>query len=147
MARPVRTTAAPAWRRHYQPGEGRGPSKATRARWQAARGGAADTPKSALFNVRGGGGDAPRGRALRPNAPFTTGGVRRSIRRGVGLHPGEARASGHGGGCRMKRPVLLIALLTLTVVGAASIAQAEPGLQSKLTAISGQGTGHVEVSP
>src|SRR5829696_681438 len=52
-----------------------------------------------------------------------------------------------GGGCRMKRPVLLIALLTLTVVGAASVAQAEPGLQSKLTAISGQGTGHVVVSP
>jgi hypothetical protein len=36
----------------------------------------------------------------------------------------------------MKRPVLLIALVTLTVVGAASVAQAEPGLQSKLTAIS-----------
>jgi hypothetical protein len=32
------------------------------------------------------------------------------------------------------------------MVGAASVAQAEPGLQSKLTAISGQGTGHVEVS-
>jgi hypothetical protein len=38
------------------------------------------------------------------------------MRRGAGLQPGEARASGHGGGCRMKRPVLLIALLTLTVV-------------------------------
>ena len=47
----------------------------------------------------------------------------------------------------MKRPVLLIALVALTVVGAASVAQAEPGLQSKLTAVSGQGTGHVEVSP
>jgi len=35
----------------------------------------------------------------------------------------------------------------LTVVWAASVAQAEPGLQSKLTAISGQGTGQVVVSP
>src|SRR6266487_5161996 len=47
----------------------------------------------------------------------------------------------------MKRLVLLIALVTLTAVGAASVAQAEPGLQSTLTAVSGQGTGHVEVSP
>jgi hypothetical protein len=47
----------------------------------------------------------------------------------------------------MKRLVLLVALVTLTAIGAASAAQAEPGLQSKLTAISGQGTGHVEVSP
>jgi predicted secreted Zn-dependent protease len=47
----------------------------------------------------------------------------------------------------MKRLVLLVALVTLTAVGAASVAQAEPGLQSTLTAISGQGTGHVEVSP
>jgi hypothetical protein len=86
-------------------------------------------------------------RQIRPNAPFTTLGVRRIMRRGAGLQPGEARASGHGGGCRMKRPVLLIALLTLTVVWAASVAQAEPGLQSKLTAISGQGTGQVVVSP
>jgi predicted secreted Zn-dependent protease len=46
----------------------------------------------------------------------------------------------------MRRLVLLVALATL-MVGAASVAQAEPGLQSKLTAISGQGTGHVEVSP
>jgi predicted secreted Zn-dependent protease len=47
----------------------------------------------------------------------------------------------------MKRLVLVVVLVTLTAVGAASVAQAEPGLQSKLTAISGQGTGHVEVSP
>jgi predicted secreted Zn-dependent protease len=47
----------------------------------------------------------------------------------------------------MKRLVLLIALVMLTAVGAASVAQAEPGLQSTLTAVSGQGTGHVEVSP
>jgi predicted secreted Zn-dependent protease len=46
----------------------------------------------------------------------------------------------------MRRLVLLVALATV-MVGAASVAQAEPGLQSKLTAISGQGTGHVEVSP
>ena len=47
----------------------------------------------------------------------------------------------------MKRLALLVLLVTLTVVGAARVAQAEPGLQSKLTSISGQGTGHVEVSP
>jgi len=47
----------------------------------------------------------------------------------------------------MKRLVLLVPLVTLAVIGAASVAQAEPGLQSKLTAISGQGMGHVEVSP
>jgi predicted secreted Zn-dependent protease len=47
----------------------------------------------------------------------------------------------------MKRLVLLIVFGTLTAIGAASVAQAEPSLQSKLTAISGQGTGHVEVSP
>jgi hypothetical protein len=47
----------------------------------------------------------------------------------------------------MKRLVLLVALATLAAIAAAGVAQAEPGLQSKLTAISGQGTGHVEVSP
>jgi predicted secreted Zn-dependent protease len=47
----------------------------------------------------------------------------------------------------MKRLVLLVALVTLTAAVAAGVAQAESGLQSPLTAISGQGTGHVEVSP
>ena len=47
----------------------------------------------------------------------------------------------------MKRLVLLVALVTLTAAVAAGVAQAEPALQSTLTAISGQGTGHVEVSP
>jgi predicted secreted Zn-dependent protease len=47
----------------------------------------------------------------------------------------------------MKRLVLLVLLVTLALIGAVSVAQAEPGLQSKLTAISGQGTGHVVVSP
>jgi hypothetical protein len=42
-------------------------------------------------------------RQIRPNEPFTTLGVRRIIRRGAGLQPGEARASDHGGGCRTKR--------------------------------------------
>jgi predicted secreted Zn-dependent protease len=47
----------------------------------------------------------------------------------------------------MKRLVLLVAAATLAAIAATGVAQAEPGLQSKLTAVSGQGTGHVEVSP
>ena len=56
-------------------------------------------------------------RQICPNEPFTTLGVRRIIRRGAGLQPGEARASGHGGGCRMKRPVLLIPLGCVSLAG------------------------------
>ena len=43
-----------------------------------------------------------------------------------------------------------LAIVFATLLGAAGIvvaAQAEPGLQSDLTAISGQGAGHVSVSP
>jgi hypothetical protein len=47
----------------------------------------------------------------------------------------------------MKRLALLVTVVTLTAMGVASVAHAEPGLQSTLTATSGQGTGHVEVSP
>ena len=43
---------------------------------------------------------------------------------------------------------LALASLALVLAAAfAGFARAEPGLQSDLTAISGQGTGHVEVSP
>jgi predicted secreted Zn-dependent protease len=47
----------------------------------------------------------------------------------------------------MRRLAVFVVLVTLTTAVAAGVAQAEPGLQSTLTAISGQGTGHVEVSP
>jgi len=42
---------------------------------------------------------------------------------------------------------LLVLLLSLVVFAFVPVAHAEPGLQSDLTAISGQGTGHVLVSP
>ncbi len=42
---------------------------------------------------------------------------------------------------------LLVLLLSFVVFVFAPVAHAEPGLQSDLTAISGQGTGHVNVSP
>ena len=42
---------------------------------------------------------------------------------------------------------LLVLLLSFVVFAFAPIAYAEPGLQSDLTAISGQGMGHVNVSP
>jgi hypothetical protein len=41
----------------------------------------------------------------------------------------------------------LVLLLSLIVFTFAGVAHAEPGLQSPLIAISGQGTGHVSVSP
>jgi hypothetical protein len=44
----------------------------------------------------------------------------------------------------LKHAIVLAALLAATVV---VVAQAEPGLQSELTAISGEGAGHVSVSP
>jgi hypothetical protein len=42
---------------------------------------------------------------------------------------------------------LLVLLLSFVVFALVSVAHAEPGLQSDLIAISGQGTGHVNVSP
>jgi hypothetical protein len=42
---------------------------------------------------------------------------------------------------------LLVLLLSFVVFAFVSVAHAEPGLQSNLIAISGQGTGHVDVSP
>lgn len=42
---------------------------------------------------------------------------------------------------------LLSLLLSCLVFANVPVAHAEPGLQSELTAISGQGTGHVDVSP
>ena len=42
---------------------------------------------------------------------------------------------------------LLPLLLSSLVFALAPVAYAEPGLQSELTAISGQGTGHIDVSP
>jgi len=42
---------------------------------------------------------------------------------------------------------LLVLLLSFVVFAFVSVAHAEPGLQSDLIAISGQGTGHVVVSP
>jgi hypothetical protein len=54
----------------------------------------------------------------------------------------------------MRKPRLLLAIfavvaLPLALAGTAAVltAQAEPGLESELTAISGQGEGHVSVSP
>src|SRR5262245_31446926 len=43
--------------------------------------------------------------------------------------------------------VVALALALTLVAGTAGTAGAEPGLQSDLTAISGQGSGHVDVSP
>jgi hypothetical protein len=42
---------------------------------------------------------------------------------------------------------LLVLLLSFVVFAFVPVAHAEPGLQSDLTAISGQGTGHVSLSP
>jgi hypothetical protein len=42
---------------------------------------------------------------------------------------------------------LFVLLLSFVVFVFVPVAQAEPGLQSKLIAISGQGTGHVSLSP
>jgi hypothetical protein len=42
---------------------------------------------------------------------------------------------------------LLVLLLSFVIFAFVGVAHAEPGLQSDLTAISGQGTGHVLVSP
>lgn len=42
---------------------------------------------------------------------------------------------------------LLVLLLSFVGFALVSVAHAEPGLQSDLIAISGQGTGHVDVSP
>jgi hypothetical protein len=42
---------------------------------------------------------------------------------------------------------LLVLLLSFVVFAFVPVAHAEPGLQSDLTAISGQGSGHVNVSP
>jgi hypothetical protein len=125
MPRPVRSTAAPAWRRHYPPG-------------RRARPVQGNTTSLASRQRRG------RYTYMRPLQRAGGGGLSAAKPDSSPARPGPPAI---GGGCRMKRPVLLIALLTLTVVGAASVAQAEPGLQSKLTAISGQGTGHVVVSP
>jgi hypothetical protein len=46
----------------------------------------------------------------------------------------------------MRRFVTVVAAVLLAAMFVA-IARAEPGLQSRLTAIKGQGTGHVDVSP
>jgi hypothetical protein len=45
------------------------------------------------------------------------------------------------------RGFLLSGVAALLAAGFVAFAQAEPGLQSELTAISGQGTGHVLVAP
>ena len=45
------------------------------------------------------------------------------------------------------RRFVLASVAALLAAGFVAFAQAEPGLQSELTAISGQGTGHVDVSP
>jgi hypothetical protein len=48
---------------------------------------------------------------------------------------------------KMRRFLLVAGIAALLAAGFAAFAQAEPGLQSSLTAISGQGAGHVDVSP
>jgi hypothetical protein len=50
---------------------------------------------------------------------------------------------------KLPRPTrcLLALLLSSLAFAVVPVAHAEPGLQSELTAISGQGTGHVDVSP
>jgi len=45
------------------------------------------------------------------------------------------------------RYLMILLMAAAVVVGFPLVAHAEPGLQSDLTAISGQGTGHVDVSP
>jgi hypothetical protein len=47
----------------------------------------------------------------------------------------------------VRRFLLVAGIAVLLAAGFVAFAQAEPGLQSGLTAISGQGTGHVLVSP
>jgi hypothetical protein len=48
---------------------------------------------------------------------------------------------------QVRRFVLVAGIAALLAAGFVAFAQAEPGLQSSLTAISGQGAGHVDVSP
>src|SRR5437588_479647 len=48
---------------------------------------------------------------------------------------------------KMRRFLLVAVIAALLSAGFVAFAQAEPGLQSALTAVSGQGTGHVLVSP
>jgi hypothetical protein len=47
----------------------------------------------------------------------------------------------------MRRIALIGVATAITALVVAGVAQADPGLQSTLTAVTGQGTGHVLVAP